>query len=33
MNRINNVWEKLCDENLLLTAIFNAAKARRNIAM
>ena len=29
MNRINNVWEKLCDENLLLTAIFNAAKGKK----
>lgn len=29
MNRINNVWEKLCDENLLLRAIFNAAKGKK----
>ncbi len=29
MNRINNVWEKLCDENLLLIAIFNAAKGKK----
>lgn len=29
MNRINNVWEKLCDENLLLKAIFNAAKGKK----
>lgn len=29
MNRLNNVWEKLCDEQLLLTAIQNAAKGKR----
>lgn len=32
MKRLNNVWEKICDEATLIQAIENAAKGKRKYA-